>query len=252
MSEERLLLERVVETLTDLHLVAEVGPPIKSGKEATVYRCRGASSTGPYDLALKLFRPAAHRLFRNDAIYWEGSAVLRRADGETREARAIRKRSRFGRRFAAKTWVEHEWEVLNRLWDRGLPVPRPRHFVDSAILMELFTTAVGEPAPPLHGIPLTQGVARTLFNALLRDVEEMLQLDLVHGDLSPYNVLWNGEAYRLIDFPQTVDARFNPHARQLLLRDLTTLEEFFREHGLVTNAAAIGEELWSRYQRSLG
>ena len=90
MSEERQLLERAVEMLIDLHLIAEVGPPIKGGKEASVYHCRSVTSTGPYDLALKLFRPVEHRGFRRDAIYWEGSAALRKAEGALEAAGARR------------------------------------------------------------------------------------------------------------------------------------------------------------------
>lgn len=251
MSEQHQRLADVAQALVEQHLIADVGAAIKSGKEATVYRCRSVESAGPYDLALKLFRPAEHRAFRNDAIYWEGSAALRKADGETREARALRGGTRFGRRFAAKTWIEHEWEVLNRLWEGGLPVPRPRYLLESAILMELFTTNAGDPAPPLHGKHLDHDTAAALFDALQRDIGDMLQLDLVHGDLSPYNVLWNGQEHRLIDFPQAVDARFNPHARTLLLRDLLTLESFFRECGVIVNATAIGEDMWAGYQRSL-
>lgn len=247
MSEERLKLEGVARTLVEQRLIIGVGPPIKSGKEASVFRCFGHPTAGGGDLALKVFREADRRSFRNDAIYWEGSQAVRKGGGETREARALRKGSHFGRRYAAKTWVEHEWWVLNLLWDHGLPVPRPVRLADGAILMELFTTAAGEPAPPLYVAEFTGDAAASLFASLGRVVEEMLRLDLVHADLSPYNVLWNGEDYRVIDFPQAVDARFNRNARALLLRDLTALAEFFGRFGAVIDAAAVAHELWVRY-----
>lgn len=251
MSEDRALLENVVHELVEQRLIVELGPPIKSGKEATVFRCRSTATAAAYDLALKLFRPTAYRSFRNDAIYWEGSVALRKGDGDTRESRALKKGTPFGRRFAAKTWVQHEWEVLTRLWEHGLPVPQPKSLVEHGILMELFTTQTGDPAPTLHGASLERSVAEVMLQSLRRDIEDMLMLDLVHGDLSPYNILWNGDAYRLIDFPQTVDARFNPHAHRLLQRDLATLQGFFREFGVILDAPALGEELWARYQRSL-
>lgn len=250
MLDERLKLERVVKALKDKHLITDIAQPIKSGKEASVYRCLSHPSVGEHDLALKVFRELEHRSFKNDAIYWEGSEAVRKADGETREARALRKGSRFGRRYAAKTWVEHEWSVLNRLWNHGLPVPRPVQLADGAILMELFTTASGEPASPLYATKLARDVATTVFESLRRDVEAMLELDLIHGDLSPYNVLWNGEAYRIIDFPQAVDARFNPNAWQLLLRDLIGLGKFFDARGAVTNARGVAETLWAEYRQA--
>ncbi len=246
--EEKQHLESVVLALKEQQLITDVGPPIKSGKEASVYRCLGASATWSGALALKVFADLDQRAFRNDAIYWQGSRELRTGDGNTREARALRKGSRFGRRYAAQAWVEHEWWVLNRLWEKGIPVPRPIQLADGAILMELFATPSGDPAPPLYASKFSTVEATSLFESLSGDVEAMLRLDLVHGDLSPYNVLWNGEDYRIIDFPQTVDARFNPHARELLLRDLTGLGDFFDGFGAGTNATGIAETFWAEYQ----
>jgi RIO kinase 1 len=248
MSWERLKLRELAATLEDRQLIAGLGAPIKSGKEASDYRCASHPTTGGPDLALKVYRPIEHRGFRNDAVYWEGSEAVRKGAGNTREARALRKSSRFGRRYAAATWVEHEWRVLNRLWHHGLPVPRPVHLADGAILMELFTTAAGEPAPPLLGGDLARDVAAGLFASLCEVVDAMLALGLVHADLSPYNVLWNGEQYRVIDFPQAVDARFNRSARELLLRDVTRLAEFFARFGAAAAPGAVAEELWARYQ----
>jgi len=250
VSDAGLKIDSLVRTLEDQHFIAGLGQPIKGGKEASVYRCPAHPSVGVRDLALKVFRHAEHRSFRNDAVYWEGSQAVRKGGGDTREARALRKGSKFGRRYAATTWVEHEWWVLNRLWNHGLPVPKPIHLADGAILMELFATATGEPAPPLYVTEFSGAVAAQLFGSLGRVVEEMLHLDLVHGDLSPYNVLWNGEDYRVIDFPQTVDARFNPNARELLLRDLTALGDFFARFGEVANASVVADGLWAEYQRT--
>ena len=42
---------------------------------------------------------------------------------------------------------------------------------------------------------------------------------MVHSDLSPYNVLWNGHEHRIIDFPQAIDPRFNSSAQRLLVLD---------------------------------
>ena len=53
----------------------------------------------------------------------------------------------------------------------------------------------------------------------------------------------------MIDFPQTVDARFNPNAWQLLRRDLTALGEFFDRFGATTNATGVAQDLWVQYQQ---
>lgn len=252
MSSRQPKLERLVQALVEEEVITGIGQPIKSGKEASVYRCFAPPSGDGGDLALKLFRDSTHRNFRNDAAYREGSRALRKGGGDTREARALHKHSAFGRRYAEKTWVEHEWWVLNRLWDHGLPVPEPVRLMDNAILMELFTTVAGEPAPGLYSAKLSNEDAAYLSSSLARDVEEMLDLDLVHGDLSQYNVLWNGTDYRIIDFPQAVDARFNPNAWDFLVRDLTTLGDFFQRFGVVPDANVLAHKLWSKYTISRG
>jgi RIO kinase 1 len=84
--------------------------------------------------------------------------------------------------------------------------------------------------------------------SLCEVVDAMLALGLVHADLSPYNVLWDGEQYRVIDFPQAVDARFNPSAREFLLRDVARLAEFFARFGAVADAGAGAAEVWAWYQ----
>jgi len=75
----------------------------------------------------------------------------------------------------------------------------------------------------------------------------MLQHDLVHGDLSAYNILyWEGEI-TIIDFPQVVNLHSNPKARFILQRDIERTCEYFRGQGVRCNPHAIVDRLWSRY-----
>ncbi|MGH7249011.1 MAG: RIO1 family regulatory kinase/ATPase, partial [Pseudomonadota bacterium] len=70
----------------------------------------------------------------------------------------------------------------------------------------------------------------------------------VHGDLSPYNLLYFGRRAIAIDFPQAVDARMNPNARALLSRDLENVCDHFRRAGINADAIRIAEDLWRRYR----
>ncbi len=241
-------LAPIIQPLLDDALVLELGPPIKSGKEATVFRCRAHPETGHEELALKVYRPRTHRSFDADALYREGSTIQRIGGGNTRAARALRAGSRFGRQVQGFTWCEREWEVLCQLYEAGLPVPEPVHGSDGAILMELLACDDGSIAPPLIAASLDPAAAASLFDALCDDVERMLALHVVHGDLSPYNVLWNGRERRIIDFPQAVDARFSSHAERLLERDLRNLAGFFARFGEVPDAAERAADMWRRFR----
>ncbi len=242
-------LAPIIQPFLDDGLVLELDQPIKSGKEATVFRCKAHPKTGHDQLALKVYRARTQRSFTNDSIYREGSMIHRIGGGNTRAARALIAGSRFGRQVQGFTWCEHEWEILCQLHEAGLPVPEPMRMHGDAILMELFACEDGSTASPLIHASLDSGSAAVLFDALCDDVEDMLALHVVHGDLSPYNVLWNGREHRIIDFPQAVDSRFNSNAQRLLVRDLQNLARFCERFCEVPDAREIAADMWLRFQQ---
>ncbi len=248
MSTDTRELNLIVQTLVEHHLIDDLCEPIKSGKEATVFRCSGHPESDHRQLALKIYRDQQHRSFKNDALYREGSAIYRIGGGKTRAARALRAGTRFGKRVQEGTWSAHEWSTLELLYANGLRVPEPVYTTDGAILMELFACADGSVAPPLARARLSPHEAEALFAAVCDDVERMLGLHLIHGDLSPYNILWNGESYCIIDFPQAIDPRFNRSARQLLERDLANVGRFCARFGTIDDPGVVAAQMWSRFQ----
>ena len=105
-------------------------------------------------------------------------------------------------------------------------------------------------APPLHVVRLDREEAPGVLEALLAQVELFLTHDLVHGDLSEYNVLfWEG-APVVIDFPQAVDPRFNRAARSLLERDVRNLARYFDRYGIRLDWRRRSADLWSRWLNS--
>ena len=84
----------------------------------------------------------------------------------------------------------------------------------------------------------------------MRNIELFLAHVCVHADLSPFNILyWNG-GIRIIDFPQSVDPRFNANAFALLNRDLDNICQFFARHGVRAEAGSIASNLWRRFLRA--
>jgi RIO kinase 1 len=127
-------------------------------------------------------------------------------------------------------------------------VPEPYTHSGDAILMEYVGTAEGA-APLLLHAQLTSAEARGALDGLLESIEIFLACDRVHGDLSAYNVLWDGARACVIDCPQAVDARTSPHAYQLLQRDVRNLCGFFARLGVECDASRFTHDLWQRYQR---
>jgi RIO kinase 1 len=86
-----------------------------------------------------------------------------------------------------------------------------------------------------------------LFDQTMHAVELMLYANVVHGDLSPYNLLvWDGRV-TVIDFPQAVDPRKNRHAEAFLRRDIDRMVDHFSKHGIHAPAGRIAADLWTAW-----
>ncbi|MGH7925923.1 MAG: RIO1 family regulatory kinase/ATPase [Candidatus Binatus sp.] len=216
---------------------------VRSGKEATVYCCRGASASGGGLIAAKVYRPLERRNFHNDAIYQTGrDAVL-----DTRTRRALANKSRHGRDVQYGTWINAEFQTIRMLYEAGADVPEVFSRSNGAILMEYFGDEDAA-APMLNRIALPRAEAEYFLRRIIDNVTLWLRNHLVHSDLSPYNLLyWEGRIVA-IDFPQAVDARVNPSARSLLCRDLENVCGYFQKYGIRADPVRITNALWANYQ----
>lgn len=244
MNEDLADLDAFVASAT----ITEILGVVKSGKEATVYCVRGGDIFGGRLIAAKVYRSRKVRQFANAATYNAGR-LRARGGGRTREIRAIENQSRIGRELAFGKWVADEYETLRLLHAAGVCVPEPLSMTERIILME-YIGDEEDPAPTLTNVDLSPEEATRLFDDLLRNIERMLACDRVHGDLSPYNVLYHEGAARIIDVPQAVDARFNPNAHDLLNRDVENICRHFQRFGVRGDPGRISRGLWSRYLRS--
>jgi RIO kinase 1 len=191
------------------------------------------------------------RQLRNDKMYRQGRQILM-ADGpalnasDDREMRAIEKGTEFGKQVQHTSWLMHEFTTLQRLHAMGAAVPRALAVGDNVILMGY----VGDEqiaAPTLNTIRLEPDEANALFQDVLHNVELMLRHDLIHGDLSAYNILYWDGTITLIDFPQVTDGQSNPQAHFILQRDLTRICEYFASQGVRCDALDVMDDLWYRY-----
>ena len=223
--------------------LSEVLYRVKSGKEATIFCCRSGARAPCQLIAAKIYAPLELRGFRNDAAYIGGRVHMARPG---RASRAVEAGSAFGRRVQAGTWLEQEWDVLNRLSDAGAGVPIPYARGERCLLMEYIGTETA-PAPMLHALRPDRATAGRYIDDLLEHVEMMLDLDLVHGDLSPYNVMVQDDEPVLIDFPQAIDPRLNRNGRTFLMRDIERLCDWAARCGVNRPAHRIGTRLWRRF-----
>jgi RIO kinase 1 len=235
----------------DEGLLADVLALVKGGKEANVYCCRAHPATGLGLVAAKVYRPRMFRNLRNDQMYRQGREIL---VGSGRPAgrdagyleRAIRNKTAFGEQAAHTSWLLYEFTALERLYAAGGAAPRAIASGDNALLMS-YHGEEGRAAPTLNTVDLEAGEAQRLFAEVIRNVELMLGLGLVHGDLSAYNILYWAGTITLIDFPQVVDVHNNPQARFILERDMQRTCDYFALQGVACEPASLARALWRRY-----
>jgi len=220
-------------------IVDEVIRPLKSGKEATVYLVR----CGAHIRCAKVYRNMAQRSFQKRAHYQEGRKVR-----GSRQARAMAKGSRFGRKEQESAWKNAEVDALYKLIAAGVRVPQPIGYFNDVLVMELVTDAAGNPAPRLGEINLSAETARKYHEFLMQQIVRMLCIGLIHGDLSEFNVLVAPVGPVIIDLPQVVNASGNNAAFAMLERDVNNIRGTLSQFAPELLETEFARQMWSLYE----
>jgi RIO kinase 1 len=232
-------IPKELQALIDDGVIDSVLRSLKSGKEAAVYVVRAGADIR----CAKVYKNMSQRSFQQRAQYQEGRQVR-----GSRQARAIGKRTRFGRREEESAWKNTEVEALYQLMAAGVRVPKPHAYIDGVLIMELVTDAEGASAPGLGDVDLTPAQARLYHGFLIQQIQRMLCAGLIHGDLSEYNVLVGADGPVIIDLPQAVNAAGNNSARTMLLRDVDNITRTLARFAPDLADTRYGEELWQLYE----
>ncbi len=228
-----------LQPLIDDGMIDEVVSQLMSGKEAQVFVVR----CGDELRCAKVFKEAKQRSFKQAVQYQEGRKVR-----NSRQGRAMAKKSRYGQKEHEQAWLNAEVDALYRLAAANVRVPQPHGFVDGVLLMEMITDAEGLTAPRLDDVTLTAEEARTHYAKIIDDVVRMLCAGLIHGDLSEFNVLLSTDGPVIIDLPQAVDAAGNNSAEAMFERDVDNMRRYFGRFAPELLATDYGKEIWALYE----
>ncbi len=225
---------------------------LKTGKEAEVFvvERRSLDDGRSCLLAHKRYRPVTAsrgeleakgfsraRTFVDDTVYHEGRRFRR-----TRDRRAVTKMTDHGKKLLGDRWVGHELDTMRTLWDAGAAVPYPVELYDDGMLMELIGDAE-QAAPRLVNARLSPSELFSAFDQLSENLRILTAASVVHGDLSPYNVLWWRGHISIIDLPQSTDLLLNPNGFDLLHRDVTRMCEWFQRRSFDCDPESLFAEL---------
>lgn len=196
---------------------------IKMGKEACIHLAEGKRGV----VILKIYRIATSD-FRNMWQYLRGDPRFRRLGGNRREV--------------IFTWASREYKNLVSAHKAGCKCPRPIALQKNLLVMQCVKRK-RLPAPRLVDIPCE--TPEKTFKSVIESYEALFQRGgLVHGDLSPYNILAGDKGPILIDFSQGT-VKESPRAINLLFRDIETLLPYFRKAGISADVQELAERITS-------
>ncbi|MCD9471915.1 PA4780 family RIO1-like protein kinase [Photobacterium phosphoreum] len=228
-----------LQPLVEDGLVDDVLSQLMSGKEASVYVVR----SGGKICCAKVYKEIDQRSFKKAVTYREGRKVR-----NSRRARAMEKGSKFGRDEQEKVWQQAEVDALSLLLKADVRAPIPYGCFDGVLLMELITDADGAVAPRLNDITLTKEQALRDHALMIKYIKRMLCIGLIHGDLSEFNVLVDGQGPVIIDLPQAVDASANNNAKWMFERDVNNMAQYYGRYAPEVLETQYGKEMWALFQ----
>ncbi|WP_444916354.1 PA4780 family RIO1-like protein kinase [Microbulbifer sp. JMSA003] len=228
-----------LQPLIDDGLIDEVISRLMSGKEADIFivRCRDEIRCA------KVYKDATKRSFKKAAQYQEGRKVR-----SGRQARAMQKRSNYGRQQQEEIWQNAEVDALSRLARAHVRVPKTFGCVDGVLLMELITDEAGNVAPRLGDVTMSEEQAIQDHALMIHYIMLMLHEGIVHGDLSEFNVLVDDSGPVIIDLPQAVNAAANNSAQEMFTRDVDNMRRYYGRFAPSLLQTQYAKEIWALFE----
>lgn len=201
-------------TLSNKGIIEALGGSISTGKEANVFLADGKD----HNLAVKIYRITSST-FNSMEDYIMG-------DPRFRDVRHTKKDLIFA-------WTKKEYRNLLRAGEVGIKVPKPITTERNILVME-FVGKDEKPYPLLKDVQLDEASAKKVYDILINYIKKLYEdAELIHGDLSEYNVLIETELVEpiLIDMGQSVTLE-HPRADQFLRRDIQNIARHFKKYGI--------------------
>ncbi|ALQ56589.1 Putative kinase [Pseudoalteromonas issachenkonii] len=228
-----------LQPLVDDGFIDEVISRLMSGKEADVF----VVACGDEIRCAKVYKDASKRSFKKAAQYQEGRKVR-----SGRQARAMGKRSSYGRQLEEEIWQNAEVDALSRLSSAGVRVPQTYGCIDGVLLMELVSDDEGDVAPQLGAVDLTEQQAIEQHTLMMHYIKLMLCAGIIHGDLSEFNVLVDSNGPVIIDLPQAVNASANNSAEAMFARDVNNMRRYYGQFAPALLHTQYAKEMWELFE----
>ncbi|MEM4311606.1 MAG: serine protein kinase RIO [Nitrososphaerales archaeon] len=194
-----LSLQKLIRRGALNHLNGVVG----IGKEARIY---WGITQDNSSVAVKIFNITTAR-FKKRNIYIVGDVRFKNVKKNIKDLVIL--------------WAKKEYKNLITAYSVGVDVPKPIDLERNVLIME-FIGDKGIPAPTLAD----SEVNRRDYLKVIKSVEQLYKANLVHADLSEFNIFKWGNRLIIFDLGSAVDSS-HPLALKFLRRDLENINRFF-------------------------
>jgi len=180
---------------------------IYSGKESVIY----SGVLGKRDVALKVFQP--HKLKRMSHIF--------------KRYEIFQDKTLKNPQKLAEDVAMSEYTFIKKASMGGVSVPTPIARVENVVVMD-FITYKDDAAPTLKDIQMNDIEMEECYNQILTNLKNLYKnCDFIHGDLSEYNILLNGQGkVVIIDWSLSL-LKKNYYSYDVFLRGIKNIGDFF-------------------------
>jgi len=196
--------------------------PISTGKEGNVFR---AVTPGKKLVAVKIYRIST-ATFKHISNYILGDPRFKSIHNSKRDI--------------IYAWTQKEYKNLQRLKTVGVRAPKPIAWLNNVLIMQ-YIGEKNRPAPLLKNVVLENPME--IFEELIGFISQIYKkADMVHGDISAYNVLmYRGKIY-LIDLGQGVLLE-HPQSDEFLRRDIYNVVNYFKKYKIKADEKKIYKDI---------
>ncbi len=205
---------KALHTLSTKELFNFVEHIISTGKEAHVFV---ALDKGNNRRAVKIYKTLTTD-FKRMNEYIEGDERFKNLKKE--------------RRQLVFAWAKKEFKNLSVAANAHLSAPLPLGSMENVLVME-FIGENNEAAPKLRETKPTQKELKNYYGQTIDFIARLYLENLIHADLSEYNILVRNKELVFIDMAQAVLVT-HPKAREFFERDVTNMASYFSKNGLET------------------
>ena len=193
-------------------IISYVNGAVGAGKESQLY---WAVDLAGNDLAVKIYLVTTSN-FKKRYPYLIGDPRFARIKSGTRSL--------------VELWARKEFRNLSKAFNCEIPCPEPITVVKNILIMKFVGTG-GVPSPTL----VESEVDYADYKKTITIISDLYQkAELVHADLSEYNIFKTKEGPVVFDFGSAVDIR-HPKTKEFLERDISNITRFFVKRGLTVD-----------------